>query len=77
MPGPLDPALDGLVAAYPLQVCVVSGEALGDHGKPFEYQHNGRLVRMCCDSCIEQFEETPAKYLAMIDKASADAEFNP
>jgi len=27
---------------YPLETCVVSGEKLGEMGKPFVYQHEGR-----------------------------------
>lgn len=59
------------VAAYPLDVCVVTGEKLGDHGEPFDLLHEGRLVRLCCDSCLEDFKAEPAKFLAKIDAAAA------
>ncbi len=56
--------------AYPLKICVISGEKLGDHGKPYDFKHDGRLVRMCCDSCVPEFEKDPAKYIAKIDAAT-------
>lgn len=61
--------------AYPLTVCVVSGEELGSMGKPVDYTHQeagqpDRLVRFCCGGCIKTFKKDPAKYLAQIDQAS-------
>lgn len=61
-------------AAYPLTTCVVSDEKIGDHGKPFDYMHEGRLVRLCCEACVDQFKEDPDKYLAKIDAAKKKAE---
>ncbi|MCB1207506.1 MAG: hypothetical protein KDN18_24860 [Verrucomicrobiae bacterium] len=48
---------------YPLTNCVVSGEALGSMGDPVVLTHEGREVRLCCDSCIPKFNADPAKYL--------------
>jgi hypothetical protein len=48
---------------YPLTTCVVSGEALGSMGDPVVLTHEGREVRLCCDSCIPKFNADPAKYL--------------
>ncbi|MDP1580590.1 MAG: hypothetical protein Q8M02_09945 [Candidatus Didemnitutus sp.] len=61
--------------AYPLTVCVVSGEELGSMGKPVDYTHqeagqSDRLVRFCCAGCIKTFKKDPAKYLAQIDQAA-------
>lgn len=76
------PADSSAVAAekadYPLQVCAVSGEELGSMGEPFDYIHKeegkpDRLVRMCCDGCVKKFKKDPAKYLARIDAAKAEA----
>lgn len=65
-------------AAYPLKVCVVSGEELegGDMGGPIDYffKEKGkpdRLVRFCCKHCIKDFEKDPAKYLKKLDQAQA------
>lgn len=62
--------------AYPLDTCVVSGEKLGEMGPPIDYIHkeagkSDRLVRFCCKMCISKFKKDPAKYLKLIDEASA------
>lgn len=63
-------------SAYPLDTCVVSGEKLGEMGKPIDYIHKeegkpDRLVRFCCKMCIGKFKKEPAKYLKLIDEATA------
>ena len=58
-------------AAYPLKVCVVSGEELGNHGDPFLHQHEGRTVKFCCEPCVDEFNEAPAQFLAKLDEAGA------
>jgi YHS domain-containing protein len=55
---------------YPLKTCIVSDESLGD--EPVDYIHKetgkpDRLVRFCCDGCIEDFKADPARYLAKLD----------
>jgi hypothetical protein len=67
-------------ADYPLNECVVSGDEFdgGPMGKPndFVYRVEGqsdRLVRFCCEDCIDDFNEEPAKYLAEIDTAAKSA----
>ncbi|MDP3071382.1 MAG: hypothetical protein Q8N18_13915 [Opitutaceae bacterium] len=71
-------------APYPLTVCAVSGDKLedGDMGPPIDHLHKvagkpDRLVRLCCKSCIKQFNKEPAKYLKMIDDAAAGKAPNP
>lgn len=59
-------------ARYPLTTCIVSDEPLGD--EPVDYVHKvagqpDRLVRFCCDGCIEDFKAEPAKFLAKLDAA--------
>ena len=63
-------------AAYPLTTCTVSGDKLGEMGKPIEYVYKqagkpDRLVLFCCKDCIKDFESDPAKYLKKIDEAAA------
>ena len=63
---------------YPLNTCVVSGEDLGSMGDAYDYLHKAegqpdRLVRMCCEGCVKKFKKDPAKYLARLDAAKADA----
>lgn len=55
---------------YPLDKCVVSGEALGGSmGEPINYVYKNQLVRFCCEMCKAKFDKDPAKYLAKIDEA--------
>lgn len=78
-PAPAPTATHGSIAEqkanYPLNVCAISGEALGSMGKPYDYVHQAtgqpdRLVRMCCSGCVKTFKREPAKYLARIDAAA-------
>lgn len=60
--------------AYPLDTCVVSGEALDSMGAPFVYTHKeegkpDREIRFCCKSCLKKFNKEPAKYLSKLDAA--------
>ena len=52
--------------AYPLKTCVVSGEVLGEMGKPYVFQHEGTTVKLCCKSCLEDFNKEPEKYISKI-----------
>ena len=61
---------------YPLKTCVVSGEALGSMGDYVNYVHKeagkpDRIVRFCCDGCIDDFKKEPARFLKKIDDAAA------
>ena len=65
-------------AAYPLTVCVVSGDKLEANamGGPVDYLYQqpgkpDRLVRFCCKDCIKDFNKEPAKFLKQIDEAAA------
>ena len=53
-------------APYPLATCIVSGDRLGEMGKPVMIDHQGRQIGFCCKSCIAEFEKDPAKYLAKL-----------
>ncbi|MES2924449.1 MAG: YHS domain-containing protein [Verrucomicrobiota bacterium] len=46
--------------------CIVSGETLGEMGKPFEYVYQGQTLKFCCKSCVPKFEKEPAKFLAKL-----------
>jgi YHS domain-containing protein len=56
-------------ATTPVEKCIVSGEALGEMGAPFEYVYQGKTLKFCCKSCVPKFEKDPAKYLAKSDAA--------
>jgi len=68
-----DDAKAGKKDAYPLTTCVVSGEKLGEMGKPYIYTHEGREVRFCCKGCLKDFKADPAKYLKKLDDAGKAA----
>ena len=72
-------ALARAKAEYPLKTCVVSGEEIGGgmgEGIDYIYRQKGqpdRLVRFCCEDCLKDFNQEPAKYLKKIDEAAAKA----
>ena len=58
---------------YPLDKCVVSGEKLGELGKPYVFKHEGHEVQLCCKDCLKDFKKDPAKYMKKLDEAEAKA----
>jgi YHS domain-containing protein len=59
--------------AYPLTTCVVSGEKLGEMGKPMLYSYKGREIKFCCPDCQKDFDKDPAKFIKKLDEADAKA----
>lgn len=57
-----------------LTTCPVSGEKLGEMGKPYVFVHEGQEVKLCCKSCKKDFDKDPAKYMKKIRAADKDAE---
>ena len=53
---------------YPLEVCVVSNEPLDAWGEPIEVVVANRLVRTCCEGCVDDLHAHPAKVLAALDR---------
>ena len=72
-------ALDKAVIAeqgahYPLTKCAVSGEAFGgEMGPPKDVVLAGRLIRLCCPSCMKELEKDPPMVLSLVDAARAKA----
>jgi YHS domain-containing protein len=58
---------------YTLETCVVSGDKLGEMGKPFVYEYKGREIKFCCKNCVKDFNKEPAKYVKKIEEAEAKA----
>ena len=58
---------------YPLDYCLVSGDKLGEMGKPFVFEYKGQEVKLCCKDCKAKFDKEPAKYIKMIEEADAKA----
>lgn len=57
-------------ASYPLDTCVISGEAIGSGGmEPVDVVREGRLVTLCCKGCVKQLDKDPAAAIAKIDQA--------
>lgn len=52
--------------SYPLTNCIVSGEKLDSMGRPYVFTHEGTEVRLCCESCREDFDKDAAKYMAKL-----------
>ena len=60
---------------YPLTTCVVSGEKFeGSEMKPHEFVHEGQTIKLCCKSCLKDFNKEPAKYLKKIEEAQKTPE---
>jgi YHS domain-containing protein len=55
---------------YPLETCAVSGDKLGSMGEPVDLVYEGRLVRLCCNMHLKDFQAAPAKYIAKLDAAA-------
>ncbi len=55
---------------YPLDTCVISGNKLGEMGKPDEVVIGNRLVRLCCPGCEKSMNKDPLKSLKTIDEAA-------
>jgi hypothetical protein len=55
---------------YTLKTCIVSGEKLdGDMGKPYVFVEKGQEIKLCCKSCLKDFQKDPAKYLKKLAEA--------
>ena len=64
---------DTKLKPYPLTTCVVSGEKLGEMGKPVVYEYKDREIKFCCKDCIKDFKKDPAKYVKKLEEAEAKA----
>ena len=52
-----------------LATCPVSGEKLGEMGKPVVFTYKDQEVKLCCKSCKKDFDKDPEKYMAKIRAA--------
>src|SRR5215831_11665590 len=66
-----DQKADAKSKPYTLKTCVVSGEKLGEMGKPYVFVHEGREIKLCCKDCLKDFNKEPAKYVKKIEEAEA------
>lgn len=54
------------IRPYPLAVCIVTGDRLGDEGPPIVLVHQRQEIKLCCEPCIAEFKSDPAKHLAKL-----------
>jgi hypothetical protein len=52
-----------------LTTCPVSGDKLGEMGKPCVFVYQGQEVKLCCSGCKKDFDKAPAKYMEKIRAA--------
>ena len=53
----------GVVKPYPLKYCLVSGEKIGEMGKPVTTNYMGQEIKFCCKGCVKDFQKDPDKFL--------------
>lgn len=56
-----------------MTTCPVSGDKLGEMGKPYVFEYKGHEVKLCCPDCKKDFEKDPAKYMKKIEAADKEA----
>jgi hypothetical protein len=59
---------------YTLKTCVVSDEKLGEMGDPHVFTYEGREIKLCCKSCLKDFQKEPAKFVKKIEEAEKKAQ---
>ena len=52
-----------------LTTCPVSGEKLGEMGKPVVFTYQDQEVKLCCKGCKKDFDKTPDKFITKIRAA--------
>lgn len=63
------------LAAYPLNECLVSKESFETEVEnPISFVVNNRLVRVCCNHCVEEVSSYPQEYLPVLEAAYAAAQ---
>src|ERR1041384_6068035 len=58
---------------YTLKTCPVSDEKLGEMGDPYVFTYEGREIKLCCKSCLKDFNKEPAKFVKKIEEAEKKA----
>lgn len=53
---------------YPLKVCIVSDETLGEMGKPNYLQYKSQTYGFCCKPCTKEFRDDPEKFRKKLEK---------
>ena len=58
---------------YPLKTCIVSDEKLGEMGEAYTFVRDGQEIKLCCKSCLKDFNKNPSKYMKKLADAEAKA----
>lgn len=53
---------------YTPTTCIVSGDKLGEMGKPVVFEYKGQEIKLCCKDCRKDFDKDPAKYLKKLEE---------
>lgn len=53
------------VRPYPLNTCLVTGDAL-EAGKSYTFVRDGQEIKLCCKDCLADFNKNPSKYMAKL-----------
>ena len=61
------------VKPYPLKYCLVSGEKIGEMGKPVVTNYMGQEIKFCCPDCVKDFNKNPDKFLKKLAEAEKKA----
>ena len=59
-----------------MTTCPVSGDKLGEMGKPYVFEYKGREVKLCCPDCKKDFDKDPAKFMKKVEAADKAAAKN-
>ena len=63
-----DKPADKKAKPYPLAKCIVSDEKFeGSEMKPHEFVYEGQTIKLCCKSCLKDFNKDKAGYLKKIE----------
>jgi len=53
---------------YPLDFCLISDEKFEGSGMtPYEMTVDGQAIKLCCKSCLKDFNKDTKKYLKKLD----------
>jgi|SRR6266705_826509 len=59
------------VKPYPLTTCIVSGEKIGEMGKPPVVIYKGQEMKFCCKDCVKDFNKDPDKWIKKLAEEQA------
>ena len=62
---------NAVVKPFPFDHCMVSGDKLGEMGKPYVTNYNGEEIKFCCPDCVKDFNKDPQTYMKKIAAAEA------